>query len=74
MQTACSHPSPISVYASPPPRSLEFGRSVSNPPRPWRKLAKPGRLTVFLWIYVAQAVAGSVIGFAAPFLYYFGVL
>jgi hypothetical protein len=33
------------------------------------------RLDVNLfWVYLAQALAGSVIGFTAPFLYYFGVL
>ncbi len=38
------------------------------------KIGNPRRLTILLWVYVAQALAGSVIGFAAPFLYYFGVL
>ncbi len=40
---------------------------------PWRNITHR-RLTIFLWVYIAQALAGSVIGFAAPFLYYFGVL
>jgi hypothetical protein len=31
-------------------------------------------LTILFWVYVAQALAGSLIGFAAPFLYFFGVL
>jgi hypothetical protein len=31
-------------------------------------------LAILFWIYVAQALAGSLIGFAAPFLYFFGVL
>jgi hypothetical protein len=31
-------------------------------------------LTILFWIYVAQALAGSLIGFTAPFLYFFGVL
>ena len=39
-----------------------------------RQMVNGRRLTILLWIYVAQALAGSVIGFAAPFLYYFGVL
>jgi hypothetical protein len=41
---------------------------------PWRRVAIPRRLTIFFWIYVSQAVVGSVAGFIAPFLYYFGVL
>ena len=41
---------------------------------PWRNIGNPRRLTILLWLYIAQALAGSVIGFAAPFLYYFGVL
>jgi hypothetical protein len=40
---------------------------------PWRNIAHR-RLTIFLWVYIAQALAGFVIGFAAPFFYYFGVL
>jgi hypothetical protein len=39
-----------------------------------RRSAIPRRLTIFFWLYVSQAVAGSVVGFVAPFLYYFGVL
>jgi hypothetical protein len=31
-------------------------------------------LAILFWIYVAQAIAGSLIGFTAPFLYFFGVL
>jgi hypothetical protein len=31
-------------------------------------------MALLFWLYVAQAVAGSVIGFTAPFLYFFGVL
>jgi hypothetical protein len=34
----------------------------------------PHRLAILFWLYIAQALAGSVVGFAAPFLYYFGVL
>jgi len=44
--------------------------SVSN----WRQIANPRRLTLLFWFYVAQAVAGTAVGFTAPFLYYFGVL
>jgi hypothetical protein len=40
----------------------------------WRRIATPRRLTLFFWIYVSQAAAGSVAGFVVPFLYYFGVL
>jgi hypothetical protein len=40
----------------------------------WRRIATPRRLTLFFWIYVSQAVAGSVAGFVVPFLYYFGIL
>ena len=42
--------------------------------RAWRQMVNGRRLTILFWIYVAQALAGSMIGFAAPFLYYFGVL
>jgi hypothetical protein len=41
---------------------------------PWHRIATSRRLTIFFWVYVSQAVAGSVAGFIAPFLYYFGVL
>jgi hypothetical protein len=34
----------------------------------------PRHLAILFWVYVAQALAGSLIGFTAPFLYYFGVL
>lgn len=53
---------------------VEVGRSAVNSTESWRQLGNPGRLTILLWVYIAQAVAGSVIGFTAPFLYYFGVL
>jgi len=43
---------------------------VSN----WRQIANPRHLTLLFWFYVAQAVAGTAVGFTAPFLYYFGVL
>jgi len=34
----------------------------------------PRHLAILFWVYVAQALAGSLIGFTAPFLYYFGFL
>jgi len=40
----------------------------------WRQIVKIRRLTLLFWVYVAQAVAGTAVGFTAPFLYYFGVL
>jgi hypothetical protein len=41
----------------------------------WRRtIATNPRLAILFWVYVAQALAGSLIGFIAPFLYYFGVL
>jgi hypothetical protein len=40
----------------------------------WRRIAIPRRLTIFFWIYLSQAVAGSVAGFIVPFLYFFGLL
>jgi hypothetical protein len=40
----------------------------------WRRIAIPRKLTIFFWLYVSQALAGSAVGFIAPFLYYFGVL
>jgi hypothetical protein len=51
-------------------RDLQRGSQVI----PWRRITGPRRLTLLFWVYIAQAVAGSVIGFTAPFLYYFGVL
>jgi hypothetical protein len=36
--------------------------------------ANPRHLAILFWVYVAQALAGSLIGFIAPFLYFFGVL
>jgi hypothetical protein len=49
---------------------LQRGSQASH----WRQLTDPRRLTILFWVYLAQALAGSVIGFTAPFLYYFGVL
>jgi hypothetical protein len=40
----------------------------------WRQIVSPKRLSLLFWLYVVQAVAGSAVGFAVPFLYYFGVL
>jgi hypothetical protein len=42
----------------------------------WRRMIaiNPQHLAILFWVYVAQALAGSLIGFTAPFLYYFGVL
>jgi hypothetical protein len=50
-------------------RMPRHGRGVS-----WLVLTDPRHLTLFFWVYLAQAAAGSVIGFAVPFLYYFGFL
>jgi hypothetical protein len=49
---------------------LQRGSRVST----WRRMTVTRRLTILFWVYLAQAVAGSVIGFTAPFLYYFGFL
>jgi hypothetical protein len=51
-------------------RDLQLGPQVSY----WRQITNPRRLTIFFWVYFAQAAAGSVIGFTVPFLYYFGFL
>jgi hypothetical protein len=40
----------------------------------WRQMVNPRPLAILFWVYLAQAVTGSVIGFTAPFLYYFGLL
>lgn len=37
-------------------------------------VGNPRHLAFLFWAYVAQAAAGSLIGFTAPFLYYFGLL
>lgn len=47
---------------------------VARPCLAWRRMVNGHRLTILFWLYVAQALAGSLVGFAAPFLYYFGVL
>jgi hypothetical protein len=55
-------------------------RARQGRPRPlqtqWRRViaTNPRHLAILFWVYVAQAIAGSLIGFTAPFLYYFGVL
>ena len=50
---------------------LAFARSATILGTPRGNLR---HLTILFWIYVAQALAGSLIGFTAPFLYFFGVL
>jgi hypothetical protein len=42
----------------------------------WRRMlaSNPRHLAILFWVYVAQALAGSLVGFTAPFLYYFGFL
>jgi hypothetical protein len=50
------------------------GLQLGAPAIPWRRIATSRRLTLFFWVYISQAVAGSVAGFIVPFLYYFGVL
>jgi hypothetical protein len=54
----------------PAPSGLAAARSSHS----YRQIVNPRRLTILFWLYIAQALAGSVVGFAAPFLYYFGVL
>ncbi|MGN6750022.1 MAG: hypothetical protein ACTHJS_15660 [Xanthobacteraceae bacterium] len=59
-------------------RDLQCGAMQSldaqHPVLHWRRIATSRRLTLFFWVYISQAVAGSVAGFIVPFLYYFGVL
>jgi hypothetical protein len=59
-------------------RDLQSGAMQSldaqHPVLHWRRIATSRRLTLFFWVYISQAVAGSVAGFIVPFLYYFGVL
>jgi len=52
------------------PSALSSGGSDFS----WRQFVNPGRLSLLFWLYIGQAVAGSVVGFTVPFLYYFGVL
>jgi hypothetical protein len=61
-------PNPVTVSR----RAAVTASSRSN--RFWRQLTNPRRLTILFWVYLAQALAGSVVGFTAPFLYYFGFL
>lgn len=49
-------------------RDLQLGPQV----RHWPQITR--RLSIFFWVYLAQAAAGLVIGFTVPFLYYFGFL
>jgi hypothetical protein len=51
-----------------------FGLAAARSSHSYRQIVNPRRLTILFWLYIAQALAGSVVGFAAPFLYYFGVL
>jgi hypothetical protein len=51
-------------------RDLQLGLQADHR----QPLTRSRGLAVLFWLYVAQAVAGSVIGFTAPFLYFFGVL
>jgi hypothetical protein len=51
-------------------RDVQLGSKESY----WRQITDPRRLTILFWVYLAQAVAGSVIGFTVPFLCYFGFL
>jgi hypothetical protein len=51
-------------------RELRIGARAIH----WRRVASRRRLTIFFWIYLSQAVAGSVAGFIVPFLYFFGLL
>jgi hypothetical protein len=37
-------------------------------------VGNPRHIAFLFWAYIAQAAAGSLIGFTAPFLYYFGLL
>jgi hypothetical protein len=59
-----------------PERIPGRGRDPQLGPHPsdWRRITEHRRLAVLIWLYIAQAVAGSVIGFIAPFLYFFGLL
>jgi hypothetical protein len=66
MQSALSIPKRFLSRA----RDLQRGSQA----RYWWQITDPRRLTILLWVYLAQAVVGSVIGFTAPFLYYFGLL
>jgi hypothetical protein len=49
--------------------ALPAAKTRSGDPQPNLR-----HLAILFWIYVAQALAGSLIGFTAPFLYFFGVL
>jgi hypothetical protein len=62
------------------PRAITIPILVSSEPAAVRsgprrrEVAISRRLKILLWVYIAQALTGSVVGFAVPFLYYFGVL
>jgi hypothetical protein len=49
----------------PSPLQTQWRRTIATNPR---------HLAILFWVYIAQALAGSLIGFTAPFLYYFGFL
>jgi hypothetical protein len=51
-------------------RDPQCGSQVSY----WRQITDSRHLMILFWVYLAQAVAGSVIGFTVSFLYYFGFL
>jgi hypothetical protein len=53
-------------------RSLSRGLQLG--PQHWPQITNVRRLTIFFWVYLAQAAAGLVVGFTVPFLYYFGFL
>jgi hypothetical protein len=37
-------------------------------------MTRPQRLKILLWVYIAQALGGALVGFTIPLLYYFGLL
>jgi hypothetical protein len=39
-----------------------------------REMTCPRTLKIFFWTYVAQALAGTLIGFSMPLFYHFGLL
>lgn len=67
----------IGALLTPAPALMPFrvasGRSGRSD-RNRRQMVNRRQLTLLFWLYIAQAVAGSAVGFTAPFLYFFGVL
>jgi hypothetical protein len=55
-------------------RALQRRQSSLQTQWRWMIAINPRHLAILFWVYVVQALAGSLIGFTAPFLYYFGVL